>query len=440
MRHLWAAPAPRRPINCCAIGPRTTYTRMDVQLLLLCVSCLLGACVGNTATLHQANKNGQCLYTFTVPGPVEGSCPQAAGEPEIEAIKNRLSLVEALLSRVLQGTPTASQVSLEREMARLQEENRHLKANQCHHRAGSTDDTRFWDLRGSSFMELKSEVTEVPASQMQTPPASPLDSGCGDLVWIGEPVSHRKADGIAGKYGVWMRDPQPMPPYTAETVWRADTVGSDVRQFFCYENGEQFARGFPSRVLVLPEAMESTGAVVYGGSLYYQRRKSRTLIRYDLNSESIAARRELPHAGFHGQYPYSWGGYTDIDLAVDESGLWAIYSTSKARGAIVLSQLDPASLEVRRTLQTNIRKQAVANAFLVCGTLYTLASYGTANSTINYGFSTVEAVGRPLHIPFQNRFGYTSTVDYNPAERRLFAWDNYHMVTYEVRLSPSRGQ
>ncbi|KAG2461382.1 MYOC protein, partial [Polypterus senegalus] len=314
---------------------------MDAQLLLLCVSCLLGACVGNTATLQKANKNGHCLYTFTVPSPVEGSCPEAAGEPEIEAIKNRLSLVEGLLSRVIQGTPTASQVSLEREMARLQEENRHLKANQCHHRAGSTD-TRFWDLRGPSFMELKSEVTEVPASQMmQTPPTRPLDSAAQ--------VSH----------------PHPLRPEQRE-----------------------------------------------------HRRP-----------------RELPHAGFHGQYPYSWGGYTDIDLAVDESGLWAIYSTSKARGAIVLSQLNPASLEVRRTLQTNIRKQAVANAFLVCGTLYTLASYGTANSTINYGFSTAVAVGRPLHIPFQNRFGYTSTLDYNPAERRLFAWDNYHMVTYEVRLS-----
>ena len=99
-------------------------------------------------------------------------------------------------------------------------------------------------------------------------------------------------------------------------------------------------------MLVLPEAVESTGAALYRGSLYYQRRRSRTLLRYDLASETLVARRDLPHAGFQGQHPYSWGGYTDIDLAVDEQGLWAIYSTAPAKGAIVISHLDPENLEV----------------------------------------------------------------------------------------------
>lgn len=246
---------------------------------------------------------------------------------------------------------------------------------------------------------------------------------------------HRKADSITGKYGVWLRDPEPLgSPYTNKTVWRIDAVGKEVLQLFAYEDMDQFSQGFPMKVLVLPEPLESTGATIYRSSLYYQRKHSRTLIRYDLASESMAARLDLPHAGFHGQHPYSWGGYTDIDLAVDEQGLWVIYSTSKARGAIVISQLDPENMEVKKTWNTKIRKNTVANAFMICGRLYTVASYTAPNTTINHMFDTATRVGRAVSVTFKNKYHYNSMVDYNHAERKLYAWDNFHMVTYDVKL------
>lgn len=247
-------------------------------------------------------------------------------------------------------------------------------------------------------------------------------------------MTHRKADSIAGRYGVWMQDPEAVSPYGSNMVWRIDTVGTEVRQLYGYEDMDQFTRGFPAKVLLLPDAVESTGAAMYRGSLYYQRRRSRTLIRYELGSESVAARRDLPHAGFHGQFPYSWGGYTDIDFAVDENGLWAIYSTNKAKGAIVISQLDPHTLEVKKSWETNIRKTTVANAFMICGKLYTVASYASPNTTVNYSFDTGTSQSEAVAVPFQNRHRYNSMIDYNPTQRKLFAWDNYHMVSYDVRL------
>lgn len=275
-------------------------------------------------------------------------------------------------------------------------------------------------------------MTEVPAP---TPAGTADSTGCGELVAIEEPTTHRKADTIAGKYGVWMQDPEATGPYSGSMVWRIDTVGSDVRQLFGYEDMEQLVRGYPTKVLLLPEAVESTGATMYRGSLYYQRRRSRTLLRYDLSSESIAARRDLPHAGFHGQFPYSWGGYTDIDLAVDEQGLWAIYSTNKAKGAIVVAQLDPYSLEVLKTWETNIRKVTVANAFMICGRLYTVASYAAVDTFINYTFDTATNKGSAVSVPLKNKYRYNSMIDYNPAQKKLFAWDNYHIVSYDVRLA-----
>ncbi|KAF7223119.1 myocilin-like [Nothobranchius furzeri] len=216
---------------------------------------------------------------------------------------------------------------------------------------------------------------------------------------------HRKAETITGKYGVWLQDPAPQSSiYTNRTVWCIDAVVTDVCQLFKYEDMDHFSRGFPEKVLVLPEPVESTGAALYRVSLYYQRRHSRTLIRYDPASERLVSRLDLPDASYLGQHPYSLGGYTDIDLAADEQGLWAIYSTTRAKGAIVISQLDPVSLQVRRSWETRIRKNSVANAFLVCGRLYTVASYATPNTTINYIFDTTTGVGRAISVPFKNKY------------------------------------
>ncbi|XP_002928493.1 myocilin [Ailuropoda melanoleuca] len=352
--------------------------------------------------------------------------------------------------------------ALEEEKRRLGEENEdlaqrlesssqevaRLRRGQCPQAHSSSQDVppgsrevSKWNVETVNFQELKSELTEVPASRIlkESPSGHPTneegDPGCGELVWVGEPLTLRRAETITGKYGVWMRDPKPVPPHTRETTWRIDTVGTDIRQVFEYDRAAQFLRGYPSKVHVLPRPLEGTGAVVYRGSLYFQGAESRTLVRYELATEAVKAEQELPGAGYHGQFPYSWGGYTDIDLAVDETGLWVIYSTQEAKGAIVLSKLNPESLAREQSWETNIRKQSVANAFLICGRLYTISSYSSPDATVNFAYDTATGRSKALSVPFKNRYKYSSMVDYNPREKKLFAWDNFNMVTYDVRFS-----
>ncbi|XP_058499421.1 myocilin-like [Solea solea] len=455
---------------------------MWLQVSFLCLSFLTLSShsqVEDRASLRRSNDpTGRCQYTFTVASPQESSCPGSSMKSEMDGVLSRLTLLEALVSGLIagvdggtgsgvkpgrdEGLQTAfAQVTgerkqlqqdkehlswqnqeLQRRLSELSQEAESLRQMPCHQKhtsggpqhEGRPASDPAYDSGNGSYQEMKAEVTEVPASRL-IPDGNHNLSDCGQLLSVGDPVLHRKADSITGKYGVWLQDPDPQGSvYTNKTVWRIDTVGKDVRQLFAYEDIDQFSRGFPMKVLVLPEPVESTGATVYRGSLYYQRKRSRTLIRYDLASESVAARLELPHAGFHGQYPYSWGGYTDIDLAVDEQGLWAIYSTSKAKGAIVISQLDPESLGIKKSWETNIRKNTVANAFMVCGRLYTVASYIALNTTINYVYDTATGVRRAAAIPFKNKYRYNSMLDYNHAHRKLYAWDNFHMVTYDVRL------
>ncbi|NWY53868.1 MYOC protein, partial [Chionis minor] len=439
------------------------------------------------AFLRRADDStGRCTYSFTVASPVEAGCPDAGGVSELRA---ELAALAARLSRLEsreRGTggsgprggeaggardpqhaaPAARLEAAYGELLRAKHEApdhsvgvsggngpvwsppRAARASVAVRGAGTAlphtvpglATASRWDPQPLAYQELQSERTEVPASQLLEEtvlgrPGSEDSAGCGELVWVGEPVVFGRADSIAGKYGVWMKDPEPVSPFTRETTWRVDAVGTEVRQLFQYEAAEQLAQGYPAKVHILPQPLESTGAVIYRGGLFFQPRRSRAVARYDLRGEAVTAEREIPGAGYHGQYPYSWGGYTDIDLAVDETGLWVIYSTEKARGAIVLSKLDPETLEIRQTWETNIRKRGVANSFVICGTLYTVSSYSAPNATINFAYDTATSTSRALSIPFENRFRYLSMVDYNPAERQLFAWDSFNMVTYPVRLS-----
>ena len=102
--------------------------------------------------------------------------------------------------------------------------------------------------------------------------------------------------------------------------------------------------------------------------------------------------------------PYQWAGSTDIDFAADEVGLWVsfsqsslisqissfqvIYATLQNSLDVVISLLDPATLDVRKTYRTNWRKQWSGNAFMACGVLYVLKKYDEKYTSLNYMYNT----------------------------------------------------
>uniref|UniRef100_A0A8C3XR68 Myocilin n=1 Tax=Chelydra serpentina TaxID=8475 RepID=A0A8C3XR68_CHESE len=230
------------------------------------------------------------------------SASTAALQRELDRLRLERAQQESHVSRLEAAYSTLGQEKsfLEEEKRRLEQEKAELgrrlesstqeiarlRASQCHQvseapvqdsEQGSQEVSK-WDLESFDYQELKSELTEVPASSIFEERPSPshpatgdMVTGCGELVWVGEPVTFHKAETVAGKYGVWMRDPEPLPPYTRETTWRVDAIGTDIRQVFEYDNIDQFMKGYPSKVHILPRSMESTGAIVYRGSLYFQR-------------------------------------------------------------------------------------------------------------------------------------------------------------------------
>lgn len=81
---------------------------MWLQVCLLCFSFLTltsHSQAQDQASLRRSNDQaGRCHYTFTVASPTESSCPVGSGKPEIDGVLSRLTLLEALVSRLIAGT------------------------------------------------------------------------------------------------------------------------------------------------------------------------------------------------------------------------------------------------------------------------------------------------------------------------------------------------
>lgn len=184
----------------------------------------------------------------------------------------------------------------------------------------------------------------------------------------------------------------------------------------------------------LPSNFAGTGHVVWNGNLYYNKTGTNNIVKYNLATQTQLLDVSLPNAGSMNTYHYQWGGYSDIDLAVDEVGLWAIYSTAANSGSVVISQLNPNTLVPMSTQTTSTKpKQQLGQTIMVQGMAYFIDSYSTQNTTISYKFDTGSGVTSTTNIPFSNpASSYLTSLVYNPSTKILFAWNNGGLYTYTV--------
>lgn len=93
----------------------------------------------------------------------------------------------------------------------------------------------------------------------------------------------------------------------------------------------------------LPNRVDGTGFVVYDGAVFYNKERTRNIVKYDLRTRIKSGEAIITNANYHDTSPYRWGGKSDIDLAVDENGLWVIYATESNNGRLVVSQVGGAA-------------------------------------------------------------------------------------------------
>ena len=81
---------------------------------------------------------------------------------------------------------------------------------------------------------------------------------------------------------------------------------------------------------------------------------------------------EIADALMGEECTYENNEHSEIELAFDETGLWASYCQNGTHGNIVLSRLDMYTLERKRTYHSTMHKNWMVNSFIACGKFYGL--------------------------------------------------------------------
>uniref|UniRef100_A0A3Q0SJJ8 Adhesion G protein-coupled receptor L2b, tandem duplicate 1 n=1 Tax=Amphilophus citrinellus TaxID=61819 RepID=A0A3Q0SJJ8_AMPCI len=257
----------------------------------------------------------------------------------------------------------------------------------------------------------------------------------GTLKSIGAATFLYEAEQQAGS---WCKDPlqagdkvffMPWTPYRTDTLIE-------------YASLEDFKNGRQTTTYKLPHRVDGTGFVAYDGAIFFNKERTRNIVKFDLRTRIKSGEAIVNNANYHDTSPYRWGGKTDIDLAVDERGLWVIYATEQNNGRIVVSQLNPYTLRFEATWETAYDKRSASNAFMVCGVLHVVRSTyeenesETSRSQIDYIYNTKLSQGEYTDILFPNQYQYITAVDYNPRDNQLYVWNNFYILRYDLDFGP----
>ncbi|NXC48948.1 OLFM4 protein, partial [Penelope pileata] len=286
------------------------------------------------------------------------------------------------------------------------------------------------------IVSLQNQLKECEEGRNKTtvppyfPPGSCIHRG---LLNVSQPyIVKLNWRGFSYKYGSWGRDYSLSNP-EKEAYWVAplETNGRYLEYFRIYNSFDDlllFKPMYERRIVY----GEGSGAALYNNFFYYHAHSSKNMVKYDISKNSVVLSKALPTAVTGNRFSYAGVSWQDIDFAVDESGLWVIYSTENSMGNIVISKLNETTLDVLNTWQTRQYKPSVSNAFMLCGVLYATRPMSTRKEEIFYMYDTSTGQEGHISVVMDKKLDTIQSIDYNPTDQRLYVYNDGYLLRYDV--------
>uniref|UniRef100_A0A8C4TBA3 Olfactomedin 4 n=1 Tax=Erpetoichthys calabaricus TaxID=27687 RepID=A0A8C4TBA3_ERPCA len=290
------------------------------------------------------------------------------------------------------------------------------------------------------ILSLKKKLQECEEYKNHTSAGPPIVYGScnhGLISDISQPfLVQMNWRGLGHKCGAWGKDPEPVSP-KKELYWQAplNTDNRYMEYYRLYSSYDDFLL-YRKPIETIFKYGQGSGMVVYKNHFYFNCYGTRDVCKIDLNTHKVAVRKPIPFAVFNNRFSYSTP-WQDIDIAVDESGLWVIYATEQSTGNIVISKLNETSLEVERTWMTKQYKPSVSNAFIVCGVLYATRTVNTRQEQIFYAYDTNTEQESKISLSFSKMMENIYGVNYNPKDHKLYVYNDGYLVTYDLSFYPN---
>ena len=90
----------------------------------------------------------------------------------------------------------------------------------------------------------------------------------------------------------------------------------------------------------------------------YCRANTNYIVKYNLRTEGVEAQISLSGNSPRQNY-YDWGGYSGVDLAVDEQGLWVLWGSTSNSYRLHASTIDVTGNTIIRTWDLNTGKYSL---------------------------------------------------------------------------------
>ncbi|XP_036614190.1 olfactomedin-4 [Trichosurus vulpecula] len=276
------------------------------------------------------------------------------------------------------------------------------------------------------------ECEEFRGQNNTSPVVLPGSCGHGGVANISKPfIVQQNWRGSAYVYGAWGRDYTPNNPNkTLYWVAPLNTNGRYLEYYRLYNNMDDLLLYRNTRDLRVVYG-DGSGVVVYNNSMYFNYYSTRNIAKLDL-AANTTLRKALPNAAYNNRFSYAGVNWQDMDFAVDESGLWVIYSTEDSTGNIVISKINDTSLEVINTWQTMQYKPSVTNAFIVCGVLYVIRPMNTKKEEIFYYYDTNTGKEGRMSIVMEKVLETIQSVNYHPLDHKLYVYNDAYLLTYDL--------